>query len=444
MKTYIHKLILAASLVFSLAGCEVLNQEPQSSITSDKAFQSVEAIQASLIGAYNALQSENYMGLRILLYPDLQGGNLAHTGSFPSFAAIAQRNILADNIEITNVWAQIYDGINRANNIITNVPAFNDPAFADSKNIVIAEARFLRAYHYFTLIRSWGDVPLVLTPTKVADASLQVSRNPKEDVYKQILDDLTFAIANLPMDFATGDPSFDVGRANKLAAYALKARVHLYRQEWTLASAAAASASQGKTLESNFLSIFEDQNTNESIWELQFSITNSNPIAFFLFSTARGGRNEMRPTTDLQNAFTVGDARRIPTVAFDSRLKYFRIQGNDNVVLFRLGEMILIQAEAALETGKLADAVTLINQIRNRAGLSNVSDSIVNDQAKLRDELFLQRRLELALEGHYYYDLIRTGRASKVLANYSNNQALWPIPQREMLANKKLIQNPGY
>jgi hypothetical protein len=91
-----------------------------------------------------------------------------------------------------------------------------------------------------------------------------------------------------------------------------------------------------------------------------------------------------------------------------------------------------------------AAAYADVNIIRNRAGIGNANVALQTDPVGLRDEIFTQRRLELALEGHYFFDLVRTGRASTVLANWNNNQALWPIPFREMQANPNLVQNPGY
>jgi starch-binding outer membrane protein, SusD/RagB family len=170
-------------------------------------------------------------------------------------------------------------------------------------------------------------------------------------------------------------------------------------------------------------------------------------MAFFLLPSANGGRNEVRPNASLQNAFAANDTRRIATNATSNSLKYYRVTtGDDYVLIFRLAEMILTQAEALVErntTTDLVDAVTLINQIRNRAGIGNYTGLVTQDA--LRDEVFLQRRLELALEGHYFFDLVRTGRAS-TLTNpvWNNNMALLPIPFRERNANPLLEQNPGY
>jgi hypothetical protein len=355
------------------------------------------------------------------------------------------------------MWAQIYNGINRTNQILSKAATVDDPAFTD-KNNLLGEAAFLRAFHYFNLVRYWGGVPLKLTPTDVVDIEeLQQPRNTVNEVYDQILIDLNFAITNMPATQSSR------ARATVAAARALKARVHLYRSsmgiadEWSDAISEASEAGTGRTLAPVFSDLFLSRSGfDEVIWFIEFNSVDQNSIAFFLLPSTNGGRNELRPTTALQNAYPADDTRAIPSNAVDHRLKYYRVTtGDDYVIIFRLAEMILIQAEALVErnTGTdLADAVVLINQIRNRAippdpdnGIDNSYAGAVTQEA-LRDEVFLQRRLELALEGHYFFDLVRKGRAATELTNpvWDDNHALLPIPQRERQANPLLDQNDGY
>lgn len=453
MKLTYKKSLLGLALLATLGGCNVLEQAPQASLDSATAINDATTAQAALYGAYNALQTANAYGTRLTLLPDLAGGNLNHTGTFPSFAQIANRSILTDNAEVTNAWNILYDGVNRANNVIAKVPTITDPTFsADNKNFVVAEATFLRAFYYFTLVRLWGAVPLITQPTAVVSPELQVAKSPVADVYAQINADLDKAIAALPATYAGAAGK---GRATKPAALAMKAKVALYQQKWADAASFAQQAntnSQGAAIFSlvpKFTDLFEAKNTSESIWELQHDPTNQNALAFFLLSTARGGRNEVRPSTSLTTSYTVTDARAILTTSFDSKIKYFRISTqDDNIIMIRLGEVLITRAEALNELGgdaNLATAVTLVNQIRTRAGLAPVSAATAASQTLMRDEIFLQRRLELALEGgNYFYDLVRTGRAAARLANWNPNQALWPIPLREINANPALKQNEGY
>jgi starch-binding outer membrane protein, SusD/RagB family len=449
-KKIIIKLTIVAAFLGLVFGCnEVDDQLPQNALPADDAFTTPQGARAALIGAYDAFQSANYYGTRYLLFPDMQGGNLSWTGTFPSFGQIANRGTLTDNVEVTNMWAQIYNGINRTNQILDKAAKVDDPAFSD-KNNLLGEAAFLRAFNYFNLVRYWGGVPIKLTPTDNVDIEeLQQPRDTVTEVYSQILVDLNFAIANMPATQTSR------ARATVAAARALKARVHLYRSsmgmadEWSEAISEAAQAATGRTLAPVFNDLFLSRSGfDEVIWFIESNSVDQNTIAFFLLPSTSGGRNELRPTTALQNAYPAGDARAIPSNAVDHRLKYYRVTtGDDYVIIFRLAEMTLIQAEALVErnTGTdLADAVVLINQIRGRAGIGVYSGAVTQDA--LQDEVFLQRRLELALEGHYFFDLVRTGRAATELSNpvWDDNHALLPIPQRERQANPMLRQNDGY
>lgn len=442
-----------ALLTVAFSCSKVDDQKPQNSLPTEDAISGPVGARVAIFGAYDNLQSANYYGTRYLLFPDMQGGNLTWTGTFPSFGQIANRVTLADNAEVTNMWATIYNGINRCNQILDKAAKIEDPAFTD-KGQILGEAAFLRALHYFNLLRSWGGVPLKLAPTDAVDIpTLQQSRNSVAEVYTQILADINFALANLPAS------QTNRARATLGAVNALKARVHLQRSstgianEYTDAINAAIAAGSGRTLAASFADLYVARNLGEVIWYLEFNSVDQNSLAFFLLPSTAGGRNELRPSASLQSAYTATDARRITSagsnVSFTSGgLRYFRPStGDDYVLMFRLAEMLLIRAESLVErnTGTdLTDAVALINQIRTRAGIGNYGGAVT--QTALRDEVFLQRRLELAMEGHYFFDLVRTGRAATVLTNpvWNNNQALYPIPLRETQANPNLAQNPGY
>jgi starch-binding outer membrane protein, SusD/RagB family len=434
------KIYLLALLAVGFASsCEqVLDQTPQTAV-EDK-ISDASTARAVLNGAYNGMQSANYLGTRYTLLPDLAGGNLRHTGTFGDFAQVASRTVLADNNAAQVMWIQIYNSIQRANLIIKFVPAINEAGFTETeKKQIIAEARALRAFHYFNLVRWWGGVPIVKEPTSKADASLNVPRNTVAEVYKQINDDLDAAFPDLLVTNAS--------RITKNTALAMKCRAALYNKDWAGVNTIADQivATNRHTLAARTSDVFNSFNTPESIWELQFEATNSNTLAFFMFSTQLGGRNEMRPAPALTAAYDLTDNRRILSTSYDVQLKYFRVStGTDRPVMYRLAEVLLNKAEALAELGRDSEALVLVNRIRTRAGLAAAPATLAGQA--LKDEIFLQRRLELALEGHYFFDLVRTGRATRELANWNNNQALLPIPDREMKANPAFAgqQNPGY
>lgn len=441
------KIFLFTLCVVGLSSCDSLleDQKPQNSVDPSVVFKDAAGARAAVIGSYDALQSTSYFGGDYLLLGDLISGNLNHTGTFPTYAQIANRSILTDNTNVTNMWSAIYNGIERANQVIDKVPSITDPLLTtDEKEKLLGEAHFLRAFHYFNLVKWWGGVPLKLAPSDAYDPNtIIVPRSSVDETYAQIIADLDVAIAKLEPDAA------NKARAQQLAAYGLKARVLLYQKQYTAAIAAAVSASAGYSLVPDYLSLWTARNTSESILELQFNTVDTNTLSFYLLPTAAGGRNEVRPSAGLAGAYSATDARRILTTSIDSRLRYYRAAtDDDNVILIRLAEMILIRAEALVErnTGTdLADAVTLIDQIRTRAGIGAYAGGTT--QTELRNEIFLQRRLEFPIESHYFFDLVRSGRAATTLSSpiWNNSQALLPIPLREINASGRVLtQNPGY
>ncbi len=432
-----YKLLIISAFFLGLTACEqVLVQDPQSQVTTD--IKDPATARAVMNGAYNGLQSADYYGTRYQLLPDLQGGNLRWTGTFGDFSELSNRSIQTNNASVTNMWIRIYNSILRDNIIIKSVPLVQDASFTDAeKKQIVAEAKVMRALHYFNLVRWWGGVPIVTEPTSSTDG-LNLPRNTVAEVYKQIGSDVDAAFPDL---LATSK-----GRVTKGTALALKCRAALYQKDY---ATVVSVANQIQVLNQYVLmptiqSIFTTQNTKESIWELNYETTNSNSLAFFLFSSSLGGRNEVRPSPALTAAYSLTDSRRILTSSYDVQLKYYRINGTDFPIVFRYAEVLLNKAEALSEQGNDVDALVLLNQIKVRAGLMASPATLVG--SALKDEIFLQRRLELALEGHYFFDLVRTGRASKELTNWNNNQALLPIPDREIKANPTLAtqQNPGY
>jgi starch-binding outer membrane protein, SusD/RagB family len=452
MKNRFFYIIIGAFLIlFSSCQKEVLDQAPQASLDDQVALNNRFGVDAALLGIYDALQSNNYYGTNFTIFGDMAADNLAHVGTFPTFAQVKNRAILTDNVNITNLWDFIYRGVNRANGVIEAAPKIQDPAF--NNNRAIAESRFLRALLYFDLVRSFGGVPVVVLPTRSPDPSiLNVKRGTEAEVYAQILEDLNFAEQNLP--------DAQANRATKWAATALKTRVFLYQRNYqgVVSSAAQIAASNRFNLVANYRTIYETKNSApEAMFEIEYNNVDGNSMAFHNWTTALGGRNEVRPTgagSTLPTAYEVGDLRRDATIAQAGRIidgrtitaglgiKYFRItNGDDNIIVIRYAEVLLNQAEALVELGRMAEAVPLINQIRRRAGLAEIT---AGTQDEMRLVVERERRLELALEGHRWFDLKRTGRLQAVLGLTNPNAALWPIPFRETTNNPNMTQNPGY
>jgi hypothetical protein len=457
MKNYIkYSFIAFISMAFAVSSCDILDSQlPQEQLAPEQVWVDNSSVQAALIGAYSSLQSANYYGLRFFAFAGMSADEISWTGTFPTFGQIANRQVLANNVELTNYWNVAYAGINRANNIIANVPGITDAAL--NKDVAIAEARFLRALHYMGLLSWFGGtptgfansaglgVPLITTPTITPGDAVPQPRATEAEVWALINSDLEFAIEKLPVG--------GVARANKNAAIGLKARAALYQGDWAEAEARASSiiTGTGSDLLPIFADLFLAKNSSESLFELQFDPVNSNTIAFFFFPTSRGGRNELAPSIDFLAAHQVGDARlrvnngsAAPNPAAGTSAKHFRITGgDDNVIILRKGEMYLIAAEAAAKANaaNLDKSNQLINAIRNRAGLAPVTATSVQE---VEDFVINERRFELAFEGHRWFDLRRTNRVVS-LFNIETFRALMPIPEREVLTSDGVIaQNPNY
>ncbi|KUG06775.1 RagB/SusD family nutrient uptake outer membrane protein [Solirubrum puertoriconensis] len=465
------------TLGFGTTSCEdALQVEPRASLDAQAGLETRQDIEAGLLGAYDIVQSANYWGLRYQLFADLGADNARHTGTFPSFAQIAQNQILPDNTEVVAMWNSIYNGVNRSNFIIQQAEKLNDPAF--NKNQAIAEARALRAFHYMNLLGYWGGtpqgygyagglgVPLRLTPTtNIEGTEIQPQARASEaDVNAVIRADLDFAIANLG--------GSNKARITKAGALALRSRFELRQRNYDEVLKYTAQIT-GFSLEGQYANIFTQKNSGESIWELPFDAVDANSLAFFWFPSAAGGRNEVDPATGLPGAHEAGDTR-LPVNAVTAAnatnvyptgttRKYFRVAaGDDNAILVRFAEVILTRAEANARTGKLDDALVDVNRIRTRAGLAPYTFTvppvvppattppphvlIANTATAVTDAILKERRIELAQEGHRWFDLRRTNTVQAARADVTQTfRNLWPIPQRELQTSPGVVeQNPGY
>ncbi|TGE10360.1 RagB/SusD family nutrient uptake outer membrane protein [Hymenobacter fodinae] len=472
MKNIFLTRLAAAALLVSLASsCDkLLDVKPQASLPAETALTTKQGVEAALIGAYDAVQSGNYWGLRYILFADMGADNVRWTGTLPSFQQINQNNITADNVELSSMWSSIYSGINRANYVIEAAGALSDPSYTPAT--AIAQARALRAFHYMNLLGFWGGtpegynkpggvgVPLRLTPTKdISDAQIApIPRSTEQQIIQVINDDFDYAIANLPTAYTSANNQ-NRGRITKNAAIALKARFALRNGDYpTVISLTAPlrDASGNLPLSANYVDLWALKNQQESIWELQYDATDANSIAFYWYPTANGGRNEVDPATGLPAAHETGD-KRLPVNVNSSPAgttqKFSRVTGDDNVILVRNGETILNRAEALARVGgvaNLTEAVKLLNLIRVRAGLAayvlTPTATDLTGQTGLVAAILKERRVELAHEGHRWFDLRRTGTVLSTLTGVTQPfRVLWPIPQREVLNSSGTItQNTGY
>jgi len=448
-----HKiLLLFVSLFIVLSGCEKFTEtEPTNSISAEKMIVDGASANLALMGAYSALQSDYTVGGYYMMHIEAYADDIDHNGSYPSVAECWANQYTADNVDVSRIWNAYYVVINRVNKVIKgteDLPA--NKILASEKASIIAESKLLRAYCFFNLVNLFGGVPVKTDPLADDFSNMNIARSSVAEVYTLIKADL--AAAATVVDNG-------ISRANPGAYHALKAKVHLFLNEWAEARDEAAyfiDGAHGYGLATSYADLWTGAETIEAIWQLDFNADDGNSLAWFL--TPSPGRGEVRSSPTLVAAFEAGDERSDLIGVFGGQpftYKYSDVgNGADKPYLFRVADMILVYAEAYIRAGGApADMNTYVTQIRNRAGLGSASLTVANWLQTIMQE----RRVELFTEGHRWFDLKRTGLADAVIsvkpstvANWATVQSyykLWPIPQDELDANNAINtadQNPGY
>lgn len=449
------KILLLLSAVGLSACSSVLDVPPTSSVPSNTAIADAVGARAALAGAYAALQSGRLYGQTIVDWTEVLSDNARFVGTFDNYAEADANALRSDNFSVAGIWNGEYDGINRVNEIIQKVPNVPDLTAAE-RDEILGEAHFLRALAYHNLVKMWGGVPLRLEPVASAAEAANVTRATVPEVYTQILADL--ALAKTEMTAGTSQTR----EASLGAALALEARVRLYQADYAGAEAAALSVEgMGYSLAPDFSDLFDavGNDTPEDIFRVTFLPTQSQQVGFYYLPKALGGRYEVAPTigtTGIIAAFDPAsggnilvynptDDRGIWSIARAGTRTYaakFRNpSGDEDIHVIRLGEVILIRAEALARLNRLPEAVAEYNQLRVRAGAA-ADPTTGLTQAGVLAAIARERRLELAFEGDRWPDLVRTGAA--IALGVPAFQTLLPIPQGDIDTAPSLTQNPGY
>ena len=468
--------ILLFFVALTIPSCsDFLDREPISDLAEDNFFKTGADAESALIAAYDALQSEFYIFDRFT-NGDVIADNCYAGGDNPNNFQLDEFTVTPSNANVERDWSYLYEAISRANAVLDNVPDIEATDLtAARKTEMLAEASFLRAYHYFQLVNLWGEVPLVLE--KVNSTDPEVVFQPKasvQEIYDAMITDLRFAAENLPLTHAQEEQRATKGAANTMLA---KAYAHQPNPDWTMVKAHASEVinSGAYQLLPSFDNLWKptNENTPESIFEVQFiggtNEANWGPQLWLPPSlTNDGWRKFNTPSKDLIAAFDAenDDIRKDASILFENGLPwsdpdfpngsvpfpYKQREANgwssaNNYILLRLADVILLLAEAENELGNTGVAATELNKIRTRVNLPNTTATAQDD---LRAAIYNERRLELAFEGHRWFDLKRTGTAVATMnalgRNYSveDFKLLWPVPQTELDRNPNLIQNEGY
>lgn len=490
--------IVAMALVFGSCKKDFLELEPRGTTLEDNFYKNEKEMMEGLIAVYDVMQWGNSGGYTMKM-PLLSAAS-DDTWAGGSSASDQPSWVAYDNFTLNSfigpqggLWSKNFSGINRANLILSKIDKSTNLS-AGFKSRATAEAKFLRAYFYFDLVRWFGNVPLILKELLPSELYTQTQVAPAQ-IYAQIEKDLRDAITGLPATVGASEK----GRVSLGAAKAQLAKVLLYQNENSKMAEAATLFEDinrvgnpyGYALMAKYEDIFNPANkfNSESVLE----IPHSNAAAWGDWGWINGGEGNMAPqfigmdtyvgdgfaagwgfcpvTLDLVNVLK-NDPRFAATIIDGAALKAggatynARYQNTDyfikkyapiksyrssigtpelnwpiNEIEIRLADTYLMQAEALLRGGGSATrAKELLDAVRARVGLPSVPATL--------DNVYAERRLELATEGHRFFDLVRTGRAVAVLGplGYRAGKSEYlPIPQTEIDVTKGIIkQNPGY
>jgi hypothetical protein len=477
-------------LLFVFSSCtKQLDQYPVSNTTTDNFYTNSNDFLQAINGVYSKLR--DYPGQSLWL-SEMRSDNIA---------AVSDGNRDWQNINdfspnltttgfIVSSWSNNFNGIFNANSVLDALVSKGSVLTDSLRTRITAEARYLRAFYYFQSLRLYGALPIIdkaLTATEVAT----VPRSSVEDVYTFIIADLEYAAANLPASYTGAD----VGRATTYAAKGILGLVYLTRSgpTYSVKGPGLNSNEYDKALSlfneiinsgqyqflSDYASIFSytNENNKEVIFDIQFMSSSNGagfpsflvPVAYWTgqgISNAYGngyGASNFNISKNLLASYDASDIRK----AFSIQLSYSNpfvkkyidyskrgTSGTDwpiNYIVLRYTDVLLMKAECILHgVGPHSDAVDIVNQVRNRAGLSPVADVTL-------ESLFEERRKEFLGEGLRWNDLVRSGNAVTIMNNWIAGDGIttistvvpdyviYPVPAVEISAKAGLYtQNPGY
>ncbi len=495
---YILVLQLVAALVLTTACDDFLDKTPKNTVDPNTNVTDDVAV-AMANACYRTLQSSNMYNMRIWTLDILAGNSeVGAGGGTDGLETVQAANFVAqsDNGMALYMWRSPWVGIGQCNILIEALEG-KDLLAGSLSERSLGEAYFLRAHYYYVLARLYGGLPLRLKPFNPSESSA-IARASLEETYELIIADCLRAIDRLPAKSELDDNN--VGRATKDAALTMLADVYLtlapnhpdyYQKVNDLCDQVTDLGYDlnASTYENNFDA--RVNNGPESIFEVQFSgnteydFWGNNPQSSWL-STFMGPRNSdfvagsygwNQPTEEFMNQYEEGDKRKDVTVFYEGCPDYegkpykssYSYTGYNvrkflvsksispefntnpaNFVVYRYAQVLLTKAEALNEMGQTAQAARPLNIVRQRAGLPAVSGSL--SQAEMREKIIHERRMELAFEGHRWFDLIRLENGEYALrflhsigkSHVTKDRLLLPIPQTEIDANSLMTQNPGY
>jgi hypothetical protein len=501
-KIYKLSFLLGFLAVTSACKKSFLDLSDPTKKTADRFYQTEDQIKQAVSGAYSSMQ-DNVNSQYV--FAEMSSDNTtiqldpSDRGQTDRVEAFEFWNVTATNVNIADMYNQSYNAlynINVALSKIDGVTAISDQKKAQYKG----ELQFIRAYYYFNLVRYFGPVVLITEPLANSSDAFATSRSSEDEVYAQIIKDLTDAAANLPAK--SEYTAADAGRASKGAALGLLGKVYLTKKDYPKSESTLRQVlTLGYSLVNNYADVFSitNKNNSESLFEVQYQGADkiSEWSNFEYIFAPRGSEGAVTgfptsrpqgwniPTKSIIAEFETGDERKsvalkegytnaagvvvpIPYVNKYNHAHTVVGRTDDNWPVLRYADVLLMLAEAINEQGGPGDAYQYINQVRDRAGLDGLSGIT---QETFRTAIRHERRVELAFENDRWFDLKRAytnaqmttllnahGQAEKASPTvdrggvpftgndykFDGYEALYPIPDRQLFLDKNLTQNPGY
>lgn len=448
-------LIALAVASIGLISCseKFFEQFPSNSITEGNFYQTEDDFNQGVYSCYAKLKTQSGFHITELAYRteecilESMAVSTQDRYDIDHYAENASNGIMSD------IWDAWYNGIYRCNDVLDHMVGKDFPKLAQYK----AEVLFLRSWWYFNLYRCFGGVPLALKVETPADAKM-IPRCSAEDMYKVLVEDLTFAVENLPEK-----RSSEIARVTKIAAQALLGKVHLTFGKATEAEKVLADALKdpnfglyGTTGEA--FDIKNKRNNKEFIFVLFYNKTNDNGHGYWYSSNTSVAEDRRNPTPEFKALYDTAKDNRFPLIneyrtisssVFamkkwdDEYDKTYTSQVENDFPHLRYADVVLMYAEALAQMNRVSDACEYLNMTRTRAGLEEFQTS---DKAAFIRELADERGREFALEGQRWFDLVRLGLAKEVLGT-DDTHLVFPIPnnQIEIVNNTEILwQNPGF
>lgn len=463
-----------ALLVTAFGSCkkELLDPVPQTSISDATAFSTPEKVLGQVHGMYAAVKNGQFYGGRYVVYNDIRGEEFLNITNNQTTASNTWSHAVASTTaEAQNLWSAAYNAINRCNTVLEGIQANANVVPAATADQYMAEARFLRALSYFSLVTLYGQKPYTADngaskglPLRVqaekGGTNANLARSTVAQTYALILDDLNFAESKLPLSYTIGTtPDINVARAHRNAAIALKTRVYLSMGEYDdviieankivpLTPPFQAPTGIAHRLNPDFTTTFRNYTTAESIFSLPMTT-----------SSAPGTQNGLAGYFTLEYALNPAGILGSSAWGANDRRRFFIVPGTNTfynkfdadaanyVPVIRYAEVMLNLAEARARTNAGvvdAQALALLNAVRQRSDASVTLAPLT--QQELIDAILTERRIEFLTEGLRSIDLLRLnatipGKGTISAIPPTDPRYVWPIAENELLYNKLATQN---